>query len=123
MANVNLGFTLIEILISLFLLSLILFGFNSFELYSLREARNSYYYSVAENQLNNMVERLQHPTHLNQKIEIWNKQNRQLLPHGHGQVDGQFPSYTVSIFWGSAESQPSCKKGRSDCISIPIQLA
>lgn len=95
------GFSLIEVLISLLILSLILLGFDAMEIDALRENRNAYYFSVAENQLNSIAQRIQaHPQDITKQLMIWNQQNQQILPQGKGNVSGLFPNYIVTIFWG-----------------------
>ncbi len=120
------GFSLIEVLISLLLLSLILLGFDAMEIFALRENRAAYYFSVATNQLNTMLEclrALNSRDGLAQQIAIWNQQNQDVLPNGIGVVVGSYPMYTVTIYWG--EIQHSCEKmrlGESGCLNEEVSL-
>ncbi len=120
------GFTLLEVLISLFLLTFILLGFDEMEIYSLRQTRATYYFHLATQQLNSMIERLQTVgmySSVTEQIEIWNMQNQQLLPEGQGEVIGSYPNYTLIIFWGNAlHSCPEIKIGRSGCIKRNIKI-
>lgn len=96
------GFTLIEVLISLFLLSLILLGLDAMEVFALRENRAAFYFLTAENQIDAMVERLyalNTQENLAEQVSIWNQQNQEVLPLGTGSVSGYFPSYTLKIEW------------------------
>ena len=96
------GFTLLEILISLFLLSLILLGLDAMQIYALRENRAAFYFLTAENQIDAMIERLyalNTQENLAEQINIWNQQNQEVLPLGKGSVSGYFPSYTLKIEW------------------------
>ncbi|MHB1948439.1 MAG: type IV pilus modification PilV family protein [Gammaproteobacteria bacterium] len=118
------GFTLIEVLISLLILSFILLGFDAMQLTSMRENRNAYYFSMAQNQLNSMIERLHaQPLSLDQ-IAIWNQQNQQVLPNGTGYVQGHFPCYKITIFWGEKNHQDQCNQfqsGKINCLTTQIK--
>ncbi len=120
------GFTLLEVLISLVLLSFILLGFDEMEIYSLRSTCAAYYFHLATEQLNSMIERLHtvgmRPS-INEQIEIWNSQNKQLLPAGEGEVIGNYPNYTITVYWGDAPH--ICQEihiGQSGCIKRSIIL-
>lgn len=124
------GFSLIEVLISLLLLSIVLLGLDGMEIYALRENRDAYYFSQAENQLQSMIERLRVAgpySDLNQQIKIWNQQNLAVLPQGKGYVKRNFPTYNVTIFWGEKTNKRTCHhemiKGQAlKCLSEEIQL-
>lgn len=123
-----LGFSLIEVLTSLLLLALILLGVDAMQMFSLRENRNAYYFSVAENQLNSMVEQLgelKSPQDLSQLITIWNQENHSVLPLGKGYVMGNFPNYKLTIFWGDKTTKHLCSKidfGKLKCLTTQIVL-
>ncbi len=116
------GFNLIEVLVSLFILSLVLLNFDAMEIFSIRENRNAYFFSVAENQLNSMVERLKafdKKIDLEKQLAIWNQQNRTVLPQGIGFVKGN----QISIFWGKKSNNKNCEKiliGELNCLSIKM---
>src|SRR5579862_5833322 len=102
------GFSLIEVLISLFLLALILLGFDAMEIFALRNTRSAFYFNVATNQLQNMAERLRALTihdDISQQERSWNLENQQVLPEGWGKVSGHYPTYTLTIFWGDTKRQ------------------
>lgn len=97
------GFTLIEVLISLFILSFILLGFNGMLLQTKRHSYADYYFAIASQQMITIVERLyalKDAEGINDQIVTWNAQNSQLLPNGEGTVEGSYPSYTVILHWG-----------------------
>jgi hypothetical protein len=99
------GFSLLEVLVSLLLLAFIILGFDAMQVYSLRSVRNSYYLNIATGQLNNMAERLHalgENSGLEQQIQIWNKENQQLLPKGKGLVVGHYPFYEIILYWGES---------------------
>lgn len=106
------GFTLIEVLISLLILSFILLGFNAMQLHALRENRNAYYFSVAQNQINSLLERSYAQELSSQQIATWNLQNQKSLPNGTGRISGHYPSYQITIFWGH-----NPKSGKPNCLT------
>jgi type IV pilus assembly protein PilV len=98
-----LGFTLIEVLISLFIFSFILLGFNGVLLQTKRQAYAEYLYSIATQQIITMIERLNalgDANGIDDQLTIWNVQNKLLLPNGVGVIEGSYPSYTVTLYWG-----------------------
>jgi Tfp pilus assembly protein PilV len=118
------GFTLLEILISFFILAMILFCFEAMQIYALRKTRNAFYLTIAIAQMNTMLERLSvlnaDTQGLAAEITTWNEQNRQVLPQGNGKVLGSFPHYQVQIYWG--EKGAPCQQlrlGKSNCITYP----
>lgn len=120
------GFSLIEVLVSLLLVSFILLGFEAAEVYSLRVIRAANYFNLANNQLANMVERLRvlgDSSSLLQETAAWNIQNNNLLPHGFGEITGHYPVYNITLYWG--DIKPSCQQnslGNSGCITQTITV-
>ena len=102
------GSSLVEVLISLFLLSLITVTCGGLYLVALREARSHYYFSVGLQQIKNMHALLSVASTMDlvSAVERWNRQNIAVLPQGRGSVRGQYPHYTVSIYWGDEEKLP-----------------
>lgn len=101
------GFTYVELIISLLLLSLILLGLNAMEVMALRQSSRAWYYQVAVNQADNMLDRLRalkKDTGLDDQIKRWNQENGVILPQGGGIVQGEFPAYTVQVFWKTPPS-------------------
>ena len=118
------GFTLIEVLISLIMLSLILLGFDAMEIYSLRSIRATYYFHLATFQWISIAERLRSigsRSGIEEQVAAWNEQNKQLLPQGIGSVTGSYPNYTVTIYWGGMTA--ACQKiqlGQTGCLQQSI---
>jgi prepilin-type N-terminal cleavage/methylation domain-containing protein len=77
------GFSLLEVLISLSLLSFMLLSLDAMELTILHKSRENYFANVALNQLQNMTERLQTS---NPDIDAWNTENQLLLPNARSEV-------------------------------------
>ncbi|EKD55495.1 MAG: hypothetical protein ACD_60C00004G0005 [uncultured bacterium] len=123
----NDGFTLLEVLISLLLISFVLLGLDAIEVYSFRQLKIAYFFSLAFNQMNNMTERLSalHTYNgLDEQIEMWNRENQSLLPNGLGNVQGHFPHYIARIYWGNFPHL--CIKnqmGETGCLVEEIRLA
>lgn len=81
--NYNTGFTLIEVLISLLIVSLGLLGIAGLEITALRNTQESYWQSVATVQMASILERLRvnHSAfNERQECERWSLQNQFLLP-------------------------------------------
>lgn len=117
------GFSLIEVLISLLILSFILLGFDAMEIYALRENRKAYFFSVAENQLHSFVERLRahgSKMDINQQVMIWNKQNKVVLPDGKGGFSGVYPCYELNLSW--REEANKQKRNLQMRIRLPIGI-
>jgi len=121
------GFSFIEVLVSLLLLSMLLLGADALEIYALRAHRVNDYFSVASLQIQNIAERLKvHQAFVSTStVEMeWNQQNQLVLPGGRGVIEGVFPHYKISIFWGEL-SETHCQKnqlGQSGCIQQMISL-
>jgi prepilin-type N-terminal cleavage/methylation domain-containing protein len=121
----NSGFSLIEILISLFILSLLLLGFDAMELTSMRDSKTSYFFNVASIQMLAMTERLyalDQSQGLEEQVAIWNKQNHALLPHARGIVSGQYPFYQISLAWGGNASCEISHQRQLQCLVEQVHL-
>lgn len=73
-----LGYSLTEVLVSFLILSSVLVLFSTMQVASLKKMREAYFFSQAENQLNNL---LNDPF---LSLNEWNKQNKTTLPEGIG---------------------------------------
>ena len=109
------GVTLFEVLLSLFLLSLLLLGLDVMEVEALHLTRKMYFASLAEQQLENMEERLRllgTEAGLEQELNAWNQENHRLLPQGAGWVSGHYPAYTITLYWSEK------KEERTECLTV-----
>lgn len=119
------GYTLLEVLVSLFLLSLLMLGLNSIQAVSLRNAHSASYSAIAAMQLQSMAERLKllNDNEITEQVTYWNNQNKSMLPQGRGTVSGHFPSYHVVIYWGQTTQQCNeLSQGLSGCLSLDVNL-
>lgn len=116
---------LIEVLVSLFLLSLILLGMDGLGLYAMQENRNIWLFNLAVNQFINMSEIIKASGNLStEQLERWNQENRMVLPHGRGEVTGEFPDYVITVYWG--EGSEACNKtqlGGAGCLREDFHLS
>lgn len=121
------GFTLIEILISLILLSVALLMLDASEISALRQSRAAYFHSVAQNQIKVIFYQIgvANPNvnliHLQQE---WNKKNAEVLPQGFGTLEKNNQNLRISIYWGGAKPE-QCRNiqlGQSGCITENIKV-
>ena len=98
------GYTLIEVLVSLLLLSVMLLGMDVMQIFALRQSRAAYYLSVAHTQMQSISERLRMTATLDPAMTIsaWNTENALVLPQGVGYVRGSYPVYHAQLCWGGA---------------------
>lgn len=97
------GFSLLEILISLMLLSMTLIGMDAMQIMTLRDNRAIYFFSVAENQMKSMRARLRvskNQEEVNIQLQRWNEENKLVLPDGEGVITGNLPYLTLTLYWG-----------------------
>jgi Tfp pilus assembly protein PilV len=120
----HVGFSFIEMMVSMLLLSLALLGLDAMTFSALREAKIAYYLSVANQQLLNMSElvKMKKSIPSSEEIRLWNEQNKEMLPQGRGKVNAQASSIQIAIFWGKIqESMCNMNKiGQSGCVHFSI---
>jgi prepilin-type N-terminal cleavage/methylation domain-containing protein len=117
------GFTLIEALISMALLTVMLIGLDAMELSAMRTNRETYLFSVAANQLQIMEERLMllaHHQDTGQQITLWNRENSMVLPDGRGSFDQSM----LTVLWGEADKERCGQKqeGLSGCLQKRVAI-
>lgn len=113
MTHTQSGTSLIEILISILLLSILLLGVDAMQMITLQKAKTNYYVAVATHQLHILSERLKLTKNNDVALDllIWNQQNQAILPQGKGVIQGDFPHYEIMIFWGNKNAM-ECKKNK-----------
>ncbi|MES2218478.1 MAG: prepilin-type N-terminal cleavage/methylation domain-containing protein [Pseudomonadota bacterium] len=115
------GYTLLEVMISMFLLSIAMLGMDVMAVQSLHENRKIYYLSVAINEIEAMSERLQalgNADGLTEQITRWKQEINNLLPQSQGQVTGSFPDYEITLFW----NQSTCQKITNGCLKTSVHV-
>ena len=120
------GLSLIEILVSLVLLSILLLAIDATQLFALQTTKSAYYFSVAIQQLHVIAARLTmvKGQSTETQLSIWNQQNRDVLPQGYGIIKGTYPTYQAIIFWGKHSSN-TCHShivGQSGCLQMIIKV-
>jgi len=101
------GFSLIEVLIALTILSVGLLGAAGLNLYALRHNQQAYWQSIATIQLASMLDRLranQLPAAHAYEIKRWNQVNAKLLPMGKGTASCSRYICRVTLQWGEQKS-------------------
>ena len=102
------GFTLIEILITMIVISVALLGIGMLQVKALQYSYASYQRSVATIQANDLVERLwagmcSLPGGVNSISSEWVTANTNSLPNWSGTLNynasGSLPLYTITISW------------------------
>lgn len=117
------GFSLFEVMISLFLLSLFLIGWETMQVIGLGCVETAYHHTVAVYQLNAMAERFvaARGEDLTEQIALWNNQNAAILPRGRGEIQLGDDSYQINLHWGG--KIPNCNRiewGASGCINLKL---
>ncbi len=107
--------TLIEVLISLFLLSIMLCGLALNQIQGMRTLNQNARQLIAIEQLNLIVSQLNLLTVYPSAaiIDAWQQQCRTRLANGHGRVTGRYPDYRIEITWGAAPHVCQTSQGAS----------
>ena len=127
------GFGMIELLVSLLVLTIGLIGLAALQTHSLQRYQLSYQKSVANSQIQEIAERMRAnqagmaegaydvsempssrptcnkctPNQIAQRdMYEWNEANKTLLPLGHGMVTSTGKLYTFTIFWEARRTGP-----------------
>lgn len=96
------GFALIEVLITLFILSLGLLAIVGMQLTALRQGQEAYFRSLAMVQLSAMAERLrfnQLDSYRRAELTRWNEINAKLLPYAKGTYQCGSDMCLIDLEW------------------------
>lgn len=102
------GFTLIEVLIAWAVLSSVLFSVIALETLNSQHLYHTYLQTIAVTQLDNMLDRLranQSESFRARELNLWNTQNRLLLPSGNGNYHCDHQVCIVSLHWQERKLQ------------------
>lgn len=102
------GFTLLEIMIALFILSVGLLGMARMETLSLRYQKDDLFRTIASLQINNLLEEVQvnsKERYQAERVALWRTTTTQLLPRGEGEIQTNGQRQTINIRWRSYEPE------------------
>ena len=112
------GIHLIEVLVSLFLLSIALFGIDAMLVSTSKEVTALYHLHVAMQQLMQIQERIATEGYVATHLSSWNQQNQTVLPHGVGQYDAG----KLSVSWNKG-NDVACKESISTIHCLRLEVA
>ncbi len=119
----TIGFSFIEVMISLVLMTLIFIGINAAHLVALHESKASYYYLLAAKQANLLANNLTQasPNEWQQISALFNRNIKQMLPNGHLIIEDKTKKRLV-ITWGEQSSVPCTYQfnNSSGCLIFPL---
>jgi len=123
MPNIN-GFTLLEVMISLLLLSIVLLGVDAAQVVVMRESRGIFYFNLASVMALNMSEYLvAHHGDVSGYERKWRLNIEEILPMSAGRVSGSQSTYTVKVAWGGAVLEClKSKQGAKGCVVINVHI-
>ncbi|HTM63224.1 MAG TPA: prepilin-type N-terminal cleavage/methylation domain-containing protein [Gammaproteobacteria bacterium] len=117
------GFTLLEVLFTLFIFSLFLTGITASQSQILRQVRGEYYYQQALLQAFNMRNySLANHGNITGYVVRWRENIKNVLPDGEGIVRQESLGDHIVVKWGKAEAL-SCqhsKAGISGCVVLAV---
>ena len=96
------GFSFIEILMSLFFISIMLLGLDAMQLAALRQVKAAYFFSLANQQVLNMAEKflMLQGRNAEEVILQWKQQTQKLLPQGEGEIISNASQKIITVSWG-----------------------
>jgi len=120
MMKPHLGIHLIDVLISLFLLSIALIGIDAMLLNVSKDAQSLYYLHVGMQQLLQLHEQEMTKNHSEQALQEWNQQNQKVLPNGHGTFKSTTNQLTLN--WNQGTNK-TCDGNttRIHCLTLDVR--
>lgn len=118
------GFSFLEVLFSLFLVTMLFLSVDVMLSASLRKTKINLYYLSAIQQLAIITERLKIMPPNVAEIKRWNQLNSRALPQGRGWLRKQHDEFLISIMWGGYPYQ-DCEHqqiGEMGCLKIVFSL-
>ena|SRR3990167_1718335 len=115
------GFTLLEVLISLFLVSLVMLGLMTAQVKILRDARSLYYFQQARGLAEGMAEYIAgNQGDSSGYYAQWQELIHHQLPSSSGSITGQRPNLFIKIYWGGNRVCTQNHQGLAGCIIINV---
>ncbi len=94
------GFSFIESLIAILLLTIMMLTFGEIMLSALNRTAQGFYQTIASEQLNGLAEMMvQFPDQYSQFLSQWNQDNQKLLPEGRGEIKEDVDAYRITLKW------------------------
>lgn len=120
------GYSLIEILVSLSILSFMLLSYDAMQFRALYEASVAHREAIALNQLTTMEQIIQSaaPNRYSREFTLWNKDNQAQLPHGEGRVLSYASKHVIELWWGD-HPEKACREnqiGMSGCLRAIVEV-
>jgi prepilin-type N-terminal cleavage/methylation domain-containing protein len=102
------GFSLLEVMLALLILSIGLSGIAGMHISSIRYAEEAYHQSLATTRLSSMLDRLRtNRSTFSRERELlrWNELNKQIMPEGEGSYICEQDHCSVTINWKHGSMQ------------------
>jgi len=91
------SFTLLEVLISMAIISIVILGLIKTETDNLTQSYQNFLQTLAIIQVHNLLEQLH--AHHQASLNTWNEENKTLLPSGNGNYSCHLLHCTVTLKW------------------------
>ena len=117
------GFSLLEILVALFIFSILLLGVDASLMQTARMTNGALYFYIAAEQANNVAEYLHVRGELDEQyLRRLKYQVANSLPKGQVRMNKADDNYTLTIFWGGMDGNCTANKsGLHGCLILKLQ--
>lgn len=121
----NFGFSFIEVLVALFILSIVLLGVEEQMLKSLQSSQEALNQTIAVEQINGMASMVAlFPGQYQRFLSEWNQDNQRFLPDGKGKIKTSGGDMAIQMTWRSGSSQVwQCQSSRQENLNCVEMLA
>lgn len=119
------GFSLIEVLVALCLVTIILLEIAKVNLQSIRANQQAMFVNQASEQLRTMANVI-YATNGDYILFLseWNQYNKEMLPNGHGEIRKNGEQYCVYLFWRSSKNSfwrcDVAQKNKQSCAELIV---
>lgn len=117
------GFSLIEVLVALCLVTIILLEIAKVHLHSIKISQQAMFLNQANEQLRVMANTI-HITNGNytRLLSAWNQDNKELLPNSYGEIKKNGKQYKIYLFWVSSKNSfwqcDTTQKDKQSCVEL-----